>query len=107
VANVLFGNKKHNSGEKATAITFLLGQLIVFEILLSFISAAYNPFYTIQKYLVMLAEISIVFVLSYQFFQQTLLNTLWKSLIIITTIYFSMNLLVLGLMKFLQLIYNE
>jgi hypothetical protein len=81
----------YNIAEIATAVSFLLGQLMLLEIVLNLFSAVYNPFYFVHKYLVLVAEISIVFLLCFRFFGNKLIHACWKTGITLIFLFFSMK----------------
>jgi hypothetical protein len=107
IANKLFAKSKYNSAEKATAITYLFGQLFAYEIIFHLITAAYHPFHTYVKDIVRVIEIAIIFLLSYKFFKQSIMDSIWKTVVIIVSIYYSLKILLFILLIVLRLIYNE
>ena len=106
-SRILFPKSNYNSAEKATAITYMLGIVLFFEVFLNLIAAAFNPFYFVGRQIVRGLEIAAVVMLSYKFYNQNILNTIWKSLIIIATIVFSMKLVLMGFMEILIMICQE
>ena len=107
VSSILFPKSQYNSAEKATAITYMLGILLLFEIFLNLISVAFNPFHMVGRQIVRILEIAIIFLLSYKFFNQSIFKAIWKSIIIILTIIFSMKIVLMGFMEILILLCNE
>lgn len=104
---VLFRNNHHNTAERATAITFLLGQLMIFQAILNLVTVVFHPFYEIQKYLVMGAEIYIIFLLSFKFFKASIVDAIWKSLAISVFVLLSMKYILVITQEILQLYYGE
>lgn len=104
---VLFRKDEHNIAERATAITFLLGQLMIFQAFLNLITVVFQPFYEVQKFVMMGAEIYIIFLLSFRFFKANIMEALWKSIVISLFVLLSMKYLLLLTLKFLQLYYGE
>ena len=93
--------------ERATAITFLFGHLMILQAVLNLISAVFNPFYELQKYLVMGGEIAIIFMLSLRFFKASIMDSIWKSIIIAVFVFMSMQYILVGTQTILQLYYGE
>ena len=104
---ILFRSNNHNTAERATAITFLLGQLMIFQAFLNLVSVVFNPFYEIQKYLVMGAEIYIIFLLSFRFFKASIVDAIWKSLATSVFVLLSMKYILVFTQEILQLYYGE
>ena len=107
VTSVLFRKSTHNMAERATAITFLFGHLMILQAVLNLISAVFNPFYEIQKYLVMGGEIAIIFMLSLRFFKASIMDSILKSIIIAVFVFMSMQYILVGTQTILQLYYGE
>ena len=107
ICSILFPKSQYNSAEKATAITYMLGFLLLFEILINLVSVAYNPFLILGRQLVRILEVGIIFLLSYKFFNQSIFKAIWKTTIIILTIIFSMKILLMGFMEILIMICKE
>jgi hypothetical protein len=105
--SVLFRKSTHNMAERATAITFLFGHLMILQAVLNLISAVFNPFYELQKYLVMGGEIAIIFMLSLRFFKASIMDSIWKSIIIAVFVFMSMQYILVGTQTILQLYYGE
>lgn len=93
--------------ERATVITFLFGHLMIFQAILNLISAVFHPFYELQKYLVMGGEIAIIFMLSLRFFKASIIDSIWKSIIIAAFIFMSMQYILMGTQMILQVYYGE
>ncbi len=106
-ARLIFPKSPYNFAEIATAITFMLGQLMVLEVFVNIGSAIYNPFYFMQKYIIMLAELGIIFTLSYKFFKAGLVHAIWKSALIACGIFLSMEYILILTQNILHLIYGE
>ncbi len=104
---ILFRNNAHNIAERATAITFLLGQLMIFQAFLNMITVVFHPFYEVQKYLVMGSEISIIFILSFRFFKASIIDAIWKSMAISIFVFMSMQYILVFTQELLQLYYGE
>ncbi|MBK8700736.1 MAG: DUF3667 domain-containing protein [Saprospiraceae bacterium] len=105
-ARLLFPLVKYNIAEVATAITFLLGQLMLLEVILNLVTVAIPDFYATSKCVVMCAELAIFFVLSYKFFKDKLFHAVWKSLLILIGIYFSMQFVLVVTQNILHFIYE-
>jgi len=105
--SLLFRKSTHNMAERATAITFLFGHLMILQAGLNLISAMFNPFYEIQKYLVMGGEMYIIFILSFRFFKASVIDSIWKSIIIAAFIFMSMQYILMGTQTIIQLYYGE
>jgi Protein of unknown function (DUF3667) len=82
ITKIVFKRSSYNLAERTTAITFLLGQYMIFQAGLHLISAYYHPFYGIQKCLLLIGEYYMFFLLSYRFFKAPLIEAIWKSLVI-------------------------
>lgn len=104
---VLFRNNNHNLAERATAITFLLGQLMIFQAFLNMMSVVFHPFYEVQKYLVMGTEILIIFMLSLRFFKTSIMDAIWKSIAISGFVFISMKYILVFTQELLHLYYGE
>ncbi|MBK6362682.1 MAG: DUF3667 domain-containing protein [Saprospiraceae bacterium] len=105
--SVLFRKSTHNMAERATAITFLFGHLMIFQAALNLMSAVFNPFYEFQKYFVVGAEIAIIFLLSLRFFKASMIESIWKSILITVFLFMSMQYILIGTHTILQLYYGE
>ncbi len=105
--SVLFRKSTHNMAERATAITFLFGHLMIFQAFLNLISAVFHPFYELQKYLVMGAEIAIIFMLSLRFFKASIIDSIWKSITIAAFVFMSMQYILIATQTMLQLYYGD
>ena len=104
---VLFRNNHHNTAERATAITFLLGQLMIFQAILNLITVVFHPFYEVQKFLVIGAEIYIIFLLSFRFFKASIIDAMWKSIAISVFVLLSMQYILVFTQEVLHLYYGE
>jgi hypothetical protein len=91
MTKIFFNRSAYNLAERATAITFLLGHLMVFQIALHLITAFYHPFYQIQKVLVIGAEFYIFFILSLRFFKAPMIHAIWKSAVIACFVFIAMQ----------------
>jgi hypothetical protein len=107
ISKILFRKDSHNLAERATAVTFLLGQLMLFHALLNLISAVFNPFYAIQKYIIFGAEVFIIFLLSYRFFKASLMEALWKSVAITIFVFMSMKYTLIFTREILRIYYGD
>ncbi len=105
--SLLFRKSTHNKAERATAITFLFGHLMILQAGLNLISALFNSFYEIQKYLVMVGEFLIIFILSFKFFNASIIDSIWKSITIAAFIFMSMQYILKATQTILQLYYGE
>lgn len=105
--SLLFRKSTYNMAERATAITFLFGHLMILQAGLNLISAIFNPFYEIQKYLVMVGEILIIFILSFRFFKVSIIDSIWKSIVIAAFIFMSMKYILIVTQTILHLYYGE
>ncbi len=104
---LLFAKSIYNLAERATAITFLLGQLMIFQAALHLISALHHPFLAVQKYLVMGAELYIFFILSFKFFKASLTHAIWKTIVITFFVFQSMQYILEFTEAILHLYYGE
>lgn len=104
---VMFKNNRHNTAERATAITFLLGQLMVFQAILNLFTVVFHPFYEVQKFLVIGAEIYIIFLLSFRFFKASIIDAIWKSIAISVFVLLSMQYILVFTQEVLHLYYGE
>ena len=107
MATKLFPRSAFNAAEKATAITFMLAQLFFIEIILNLVTAAYHPFHSVFKVLVFITEITMIFWLNYKFFNETIVNSIWKTIVIILSIFASIYVVLFALMQILTLVYHE
>ena len=96
-ASDVYKRQTHNMAERATAITFLFGHLMIFQAALNLMSAVFNPFYEFQKYFVVGAEIAIIFLLSLRFFKASMIESIWKSILITVFLFMSMQYILLSL----------
>ena len=103
---VLFPKSKHNVAERVTAICFIFGQLMLYQLVFHIISAIFPAFHEIARPVVLLLEVTIVFLMSYKFFNQTLFNAIWKSIVIFATMIFSMQFILIVFQKILEMIYD-
>jgi len=104
---VLFRKNSHNTAERAAAITFLLGQLMIFQAFLNLITVVFHSFYEVQKFLVMGAEIYIIFLLSFRFFKASIIEAIWKSIVISVFVLLSMQYILVFTQEILHLYYGE
>lgn len=104
---LLFYKSRYNLAERATAITFLLGQLMVVQSLLHLVSATFHPFINVQKYLVMGAELYIFFILSFKFFKAPLLHAVWKTIAVTFFVFQAMQYLLEFTQMILRFYYGE
>lgn len=107
IARILYPRSKWNVAEICTAITFLLGQLMLVELVLNLITAAVHDCYFINKYIIMSLEITIVFIMSFKFFKSDLIAAVWKSVVTLVFLYFSMQLILSFTHDILSLIYID
>lgn len=91
-ARLLFSKVKYNLAEIATSITFMLGQLMLVEILLNLGCAIFPPFYESFRMIIMMAELGMVFILAHKLFMEKWYHAAWKSAFIFMTLFFSLNL---------------
>lgn len=103
---VLFPKSKHNVAERVTAICFIFGQLMLYQLVFHIISAIFPPFHEFARPVVLLLEVIIVFLMSYKFFNQTLFHAIWKSVVIFATMMFSMQFILIVFQKILEMIYD-
>ncbi|MGB4958033.1 MAG: hypothetical protein WBO36_01090 [Saprospiraceae bacterium] len=104
---ILFRKNDHNMAERATAITFLLGQLMILQAFLNLITVVFHQFYEVQKYLIMSAEVYMVIILSFKFFKASIIEAIWKSVAISIFIFMSMQYILIGTQEILHLYYGE
>ena len=91
LSKLLHPNVKYNLAERATAITYMLGMLMMVQTGLALITALIHPFYFIKPYLVIGVEFYMVFILAYKFYHEKLIHALWKSVVTLLIILFSMS----------------
>lgn len=84
-----------NVAEIVTAITFLLAQMMCLVIALHLITLGFHAFYPIQKIIIFIAQLTIIFLLNYKLLKNDLFASTWKSLITILAIYFGMKYAIL------------
>lgn len=105
-AKLLYPRVKYNIAEMATAITFMLGQLMIAEVILNLVCAAIPSFYEVSRFLIMFIEIGIIFFLGNKLFLEKWYHAIWKSSIIFLTIFFTLKLVLISTQEILFLIYN-
>ncbi|MBK9256676.1 MAG: DUF3667 domain-containing protein [Saprospiraceae bacterium] len=106
-SKILHPKTRFNAAEIATAISFMLGQMMLLEIILNLLSALYSPFYFIQKYLVIVTEVAIVFILCYRFFENRLIHAIWKTVVTLTVLVVSMKYVLILTQFILHLLCGE
>ncbi|MBK9734090.1 MAG: DUF3667 domain-containing protein [Saprospiraceae bacterium] len=105
-SNTLFPKTHHNTAEKATAITYMFGQLMIYRVFLNLITAAFPGFYDINCVIILILEFGIIFLLSYQFFKETFIHSAWKSMVIFARVFLSLRYVLILLQDILQMIYD-
>jgi Protein of unknown function (DUF3667) len=106
-SKILFRKSEYNIAERATAITFLLGQLMVVQSMLHLVSAVFHPFFIVQKYLVISVELYIFFILSFGFFKSSIIEAIWKTIAITFFVFQSMHYILMLTQEILHLYYGE
>jgi Protein of unknown function (DUF3667) len=106
LSKALFPNVKYNLAEKASAITYLFGQLMIYRVGFNLITAVFPSFYDINTALVFLMEYGLIFLLSYRFYKERMISALWKSAIIFTLVFFTLKYTLVLLNAILELLYN-
>lgn len=91
IAKLLFRKSNYNVAEISTAITYLLGQFMLLQFVLNVISGIFHSFYFFEKYLVIAAELLMVMSMSFRFFISKPFPAIWKSMVIIVFIFYSMK----------------
>jgi hypothetical protein len=104
---LFFYKSAYNLAERATAITFLLGHLMIFQAVLHLIAAMCHPFYFIQKVIVLAAEFCIFFMLSLKLFRAPLFHAIWKSILIFCFVFMGMKYILAFTQVLLQLYFGE
>ena len=103
---ILFPKSKHNVAERVTAICFIFGQLMLYQLFFHIISAVFPWFQDVARPIVLLLEIIIVFLMSHKFFNQKLFDAIWKSVVIFMTLMFCMQFLLILFQQVLEMIYD-
>ena len=104
---ILFPASKYNLAELATAITFMMGQLMLLEVAINLISAVFPSFYHFSRILVMIAELGILFVLGYKLMKDKWYHALWKSGLTLAVIFLVMRLVLMGTQEILVFMYDN
>lgn len=104
---ILYPTTKYNLAELATAITFMMGQLMLLEVVINLISVVFPEFYHFSRILVMLAELGVLFILGYKLMHNKWYHALWKSAVTIAAIYFVMRMVLMGTQEILSCIYDK
>ena len=105
-SKVLFKNEKHNGAEIATAATFMIGLLMLIQAVLCLISGFFPSFYIIKTWLTIAAEVYMVFILSYSFFNEKLFPSIWKSGLICLFMFFAIKYTVILIDILVHFYYN-
>ncbi|MFZ1702709.1 MAG: hypothetical protein WAT79_00105 [Saprospiraceae bacterium] len=106
LAKLFYQKSAYNMVEKATAMTFLLGFLMVLETGLSLATALMNPLFFIKNFLILLAEWYIFFILSFQLYKDKWYHAAWKSLTLLFLSLTCMEGVIMLVDQVLQLYYN-
>jgi hypothetical protein len=104
---ILFPASKYNLAELATAITFMMGQLMLLEVAINLISAVFPSFYHFSRILVMIAELGILFVLGYKLMKDKWYHALWKSGLTLAVIFLVMRMVLMGTQEILVFMYDN
>ena len=104
---ILFPSSKYNLAELATAITFMMGQLMLLEVAINLISVVFPGFYHFSRILVMIAELGILFVLGYKLLKDKWYHALWKSGLTLAIIYLVMRMVLMGTQEILVFMYDN
>lgn len=105
-SNILFPKTPYNTAEKATSITYLFGQLMVYRVNLHVITAVIPGFYSFNCIIVQALEFGIIFLLCYKLFKETIIHSIWKSLVIYALVFLSLQYVLILLHDILQMIYD-
>jgi len=105
-ARLLFTRVKYNLAEIATSITFMLGQLMLVEILLNLGCAIFPSFYESSRLFIMIAEVGMIFILAHKLFLEKWYHAAWKSAFIFIALFFSLKLVLIATQEVLTLIYD-
>ncbi len=81
-ALLVYRKTKYNLGEQGTVFFFMGGSLSLIAIPFNIIIYFYPPFYEIRSIVIPLISLVILFLIGYKFYNNSLLNTLWKTIII-------------------------
>ncbi|MBK8623210.1 MAG: hypothetical protein IPN79_15980 [Saprospiraceae bacterium] len=76
---IFFPKSTYNLAERATAVTYMLGMLMMIQVVLGLVTALIHPFYFIKPFIVFGIQFYIIFILSFRFFGATLFEAVWKS----------------------------
>jgi hypothetical protein len=76
---IVFRKSAYNNAEIATAITFMLGLLMLIQSVLCLITAAFPPFYILKTWLTIFSELYILYILSLKFFNNSWFHATWKT----------------------------
>ncbi len=104
---LLFPKSKLNLAEQATAITFMMGQLMLLEVAINLISFVFPAFYHFSRALVMFAELGILFVIAHKLMNNKWYHALWKSILTLAVIFLVMRLVLMGTQEVLACIYDN
>ena len=104
---ILFPASKYNLAELATAITFMMGQLMLLEVAINLISAVFPSCYYVSRMLVMIAELGILFVLGYKLMKDKWYHALWKSGLTLAVIFLVMRMVLMGTQEILVFMYDN
>lgn len=104
---LLFTKSKYNLAELATAITFMMGQLMLLEVAINLVTVLFPGFYHFSRFLVMIAELGILFILGFKLMNDKWYHALWKSALTLAAIYLAMRMVLMGTQEILSFIYDK
>lgn len=106
-SRILFPKSKYNLAEMATAITFMMGQLMLLEIAINLISVVFPDFYSFSRVLVMMAEFGILFILAHKLMKDKWYHAMWKSVLTLAVIFLVMRSVLMGTQEILACMYDN
>jgi hypothetical protein len=78
---IFFPRSTYNLAERATAVTYMLGMLMMIQVVLGLITALFHPFYFIKPFIVFGIQFYIIFILAFRFFKASIFEAAWKSVL--------------------------
>lgn len=105
-SKILFKGLKYNGAEIATAVTFMMGLLMLVQAGLCLITGFFQSFYIIKTFVTIAMEVYMVFVLSYHFFNEKLVPAIWKSGLICLFMFFAIRYTVILIDILVHLYYD-
>lgn len=92
VTKLLHRKSSYNLAERATAVTYMLGMLMMVQTLFALITVFIHPFHFVKPYLVIGVELYMVFILAYRFYKEKLVHAIWKTIVCFIAIFYAMSL---------------